>query len=147
MFESYVLFCWTRLNSKQGNSLNFKKSNMATKSKMTAINMAATILDLATILKSNPQYDDTPCCQLFYFPTPSLSQPTGTYAKWFQTRPTGGHATASYAPLSMGICLRVTPCAVILSLSTMDPAIPQKTTIKIIARPKHPLSHVPQMLV
>ena len=61
-------------------------------------------------------------------PTPSLLALT----KWFQTRPRGGHAIASYASLSMGDYLRETPSAVILSLSTMDPVIAQKHFLVMI---------------
>ena len=68
------------------------------------------------LVKFNPYLSLSPLPLLAYWP----------YAKWFQTRPRGGHAIASYASLSMGDYLRETPYAVILSLSTMDPVIAQK---------------------
>ena len=53
------------------------------------------------------------------FPPPSPSLLALTMQQWFQTKHKGGHATASYASLSMGISLRETPFAAIqLCLST-----------------------------
>ena len=53
------------------------------------------------------------------YPSPLPHLTYWLYAKWFQTKHTGGHATASYASLSMGDYLRETSFAAIqLCLST-----------------------------